>query len=280
VRAAVSHAATPRLTVAATALAQTTLSSDIPTGTVDLPLLPRSLSHAQGVTGSASYRLTQLVDLSTDAEYTHTSFNTAALDGGDAVSGGVALRRSYAPASTLGLVYHIERSATAPLTVVTNTVGTEWVRPVGPLLLRTQAGIAGLKTSQFSGWSVQPVGGIALTDRTLTHGEFGTFSAHYARTVGQAFGLGRLMTSDEVGVSVSRVILASVSASLTVNQGWSTASSMGVRRIASTSVSTDLRRAFWQGLWAGVGAYYRQRIEQGRLSGSGVMLTAGYQTRL
>jgi hypothetical protein len=277
-RAALTHAATPRLTLTSTAIAQMILSSDVPTASEHLPLLPLALSRAQSVSAGVGYRVSPITSFASDVAYTHTTFSSSLLSGGDAISGRLLLRRAYKPSATLGLVYEIERSTTAPLAVTTNTLSSEWITPAGPFQWRMRVGASALQASDVAGWAVKPVGEAELS----THGatDVAGFALHYSRSVGQAFGLARVLTTDEIGFTAGRTIPGSIAVAIGANQGWSTAPDLASQRITLTSITTDLRRSMFGSLWFGVGGFYRRRIEHAILAESGIMLTAGYHARL
>jgi hypothetical protein len=267
----------PRLETRFGAMTQSNLSTLIgPTG-APLPLLPLSLSHTTDVNGLATYKVSATTTATASVDGVRITFNTPGLVNASVASMRFALMHQYEPATSYGGWYESQFIATPGLFQTLHTAEAAWSGPLGPLTTHVNAGATLLLSPGDAPAAIRPAGGFELAYLTKT----GNSILRYDHTLSEAYGIGRVLTTDEVGVSYDRGAMSDSSTAgyqviLSAYQGWSTYATSPVAHLSAAIASAEVRRALLTGLWVGVGAYLRRRDESTVVTSQGLTLTMGY----
>ena len=267
----------PRLETRFGAMTQSSLSTLIgPTG-APLPLLPLSLSHTTDVNALTTYKVSPTTTATANVDGVRVTFNTPGLVNASVATMHLALTHEYELNASYGGFYESQFIATPGLLQTLQTAEGTWSAPLGPLTARANAGATVLLAPGNAAAAVRPAGGFGLAYLTKT----GNSMLRYDHTLSEAYGIGRVLTTDEVGVSYDRGAISDSSTAgyqviLSAYQGWSTYATSPVSRLSAAIASAEVRRALLTGLWVGAGAYLRRRDEGTTITSQGLTLTMGY----
>jgi len=265
---------TPRLTMSGAALYETRLSSELNAAVSDLPILPLSLSRTIGGSTLAEYRLSPLMSTTGRVEYTRVTFDSPLLFDGDALDARATLARRYAREASVSLVGEAQQGSTQGQPLATQTAAAAWDATRGNLGARLQAGVT--RSSAGPTPHYGPSGAAELRLRVHTTGQA---MARYTRTVAQAFGLGTLLTTDQVAAGYDRASLRGTLVHLGVSRGWSSDPTRIGGQLVTSDATVDLRKVFLSGVTVGGGAFVRRRVDVQQVTGTGVRLVFGYTLR-
>ena len=262
----------PRLSTHAAFLLRTSLSPNVGPDDGALPLLSLTLSRTQALTGTATYQLSETTTGTAEAGYTHVSFDSVGLLGGSTAAARFGTAHFYAPGASRGVEYELLWSRTPNQTLTTNALSVDWAAPIGPVQMRLKAGVAVLSGVSALPSPVRPVGDAEIRRQGAT----GAVAIHYWHTVGQAFGLGQVLATDQIGMAYEHSAPASTTFRAGVNQAWTTDETHARDRLNSTSANVDIRRSLGADVTLGLGGFFRRRRAGTVVAGNGLLLSAGY----
>jgi hypothetical protein len=104
----------------------------------------------------------------------------------------------------------------------------------------------------------------------------GSFGLRYSHGAVEALGLGRALTSDEVGLTHERVWWASVSVRASADHAWLTDPTRPGTRLTTSSVNAEARRSLGGVFWLTAGGFLRRRAQDVVVQNNGVYLGAGF----
>lgn len=271
--AGMTHAFTPRLAVDLGALARTSLSRDVVQIGQVLTLLPFALTRSYGGTGSAAYRLTPQTTGSLSATYTRVGFDIPTLAGGSSATGRASLLHRYGVDDAYGVGYELQRNTTVGRSHDSHTLDLSWQPTVGSFSARLRAGATALRAPP--GTDVRRLSALRATGEATLRRRFaeGAAGVYYRRAVGQAFGLGRVLSTDQAGASIDRVLRRGLTFRADGSESWSTDPTGPALRLRYATATAELQERVHPLLSVAVGAFVRERVASDVVSARGLRLT-------
>jgi len=271
-----SYEATERLTMRIDGLYRTALTTVAGPAVGGLPYLPNSISHSENGTVGWSYKFSPLTTGTIDVHYFQIDFETPGLFDGAQQSVTFGVASQYASSgSSAGVTYLVSQSSTTTGPLILNTAGANW-SPVFSAEWRAhlEAGATLVSGEGAGALYVRPTGEADLRFVDLPS----SGSLRYAHTIDEVFGLGQLLTTDELDLLLARDVVGKFTILIGADQGWSNVAEIPGERLTTTTAYANVRHTIVGNLWFGLGGYLRRRAETSTptVSGSGIALTAGY----
>ena len=276
----------PRLNVHARAAAQSRTSSDVEIGrdavsgvvpeTSLLPLLPRSRSRSEEGGAGAFFALSPRTSALLDASYVRTSFDSLLLVGGSAASGSALLRRRVTPLDVGIGTLDVRRVRLGREGVWLRTVAGAWTHDASAFVTSVELGAA-YATMDSSRWSTMaPVGSVKLSSLP---GRGSQLVGEYRRTVSQAFGLGAILSVDEISVGYGSTFDRGFQLHFRIDQSWSTDLPNRRSRLYSSQLAATLEQPLLSGWTVGARVSKRRRDDVITVDGTGMSVFARFDFR-
>ena len=275
----------PRVSVHARAGAQSRTSSDVEIGqdvgdgvvpvTSRIPLLPRSRSRTEEGGMSASLELSPRMSALLDASYTHTSFDSPLLVGGSAATVAALVRRRATPLDVAIATLDVHRVRLGREAVLLRTAAGAWTHDASAFVSSLALG-ATYVTPDSARWStLAPVASAKLSSRP---GRGGELVAEYRRAVSQAFGLGAILSVDEVSAVYRRPFDAGLHFQVGVDRSWSTDLPDRRLRLSSSQLAASLERSLPSGWTVGARVNRRRRDDLITVDGAQLSIFARFDS--
>jgi hypothetical protein len=235
-------------------------------------LLPLAVSRMQTGAAGTAYRTSPMTTASLEGRYTHASFDSPGLIPASSTGARLGLVHRYNPRSDYGLTYLFdEYTETEPRTYV-QTMTADWTPRTTRLEARFSAGASNIGRSLGTLSQITGIGS-AYIQTPLARGA--TY-LRFARFVGQSFGLGSVLFTNQAGVGYYRSLFRGNDTRLSADRAWSRDPQLPAQRMVTTNVSARLSKQFSTGLTLGSEVFLQHRDQAARISDHGVRLTAGY----
>jgi hypothetical protein len=249
------RALTPRWTAYLNGDARSILSSLAVPLSNSQPLLPLSLSRSQTAASGTSYRFSTRTTGNLEGSYTRITFDAPLLIGGWTTGGQASLYHLYAPGQSIGTVYGFEENSTFGVRVDVQTLFAQWQPTLGFLGVRLLAGAMRIGALDGLAARVKPAGSAAL----FTGLGGGIATVQYKRSAEQAFGLGRMLLTDHVGLVYDRAAFLGNTIHLAADRSWSRNPSDESIAFTNTSGSLEVRRTLMGGFFVAADVSLRRR---------------------
>jgi hypothetical protein len=251
--------------------AQTSISSEA-TVNGEAVLLPLVTSHMQTAATGSAYRLSQLTTITVEGRFAHATFDSPGLSPASSFGGRAALAHRYNPRSDYGLTYVVdEYSETAPTSYV-QTMTADWAPRSARVAARFSGGVSNVGNSIGDVGQITGIGN-AYVETTVAHG---VTYLRIGRFAGQAFGLGQILVTNQIGAGYARNAFRGTEARLSADRAWSEDARVPGERTVTTNIAARLAKQFGIGLTIGAETFLQHRNEGGSISNRGIRVVAGY----
>ncbi len=246
-------------------------------------VLPQAVVKRIGTTVTAARRLAERTSLTTLVRYEHDSFPNGELVTGDEFTAGAGFSRQLSKSDSLSLNYAYVNDSVptdAGATGGSNTIHTltaGWSRQLAQRWSTSlSGGVATFTPVGGVARSWEPQGGATIERKARRW----TLGAHYSRSVGQAFGLGRQRVADVVGGTLALTLTRTLSADAILTRSWNKDPADPQYSFNDNAAGADLRWTLFRRLVT-TGSYsYRRSTGQtgatGALTGNVWALAMSY----
>jgi hypothetical protein len=243
---------------------------DAPVATVNTIAVPSTIFHTLSLAGAASYTLSERTSAQLSTTFNQVMFDTTGLPDGSTFGGGATLQHRYSERGSVGLAYQYQtNSGVSQAPTVHSALGT-WGRSFERFDLGAQLGIVSNATKGEDSW-IEPGGGAQLRYRLAR----GALDFRYNRSAAQAFGLGRILISDEGTVGVSQTLgKYSLNAFATASRGHDT--ELKSYKLNMYSAGLGVERPIMTTVRLVASLYYRRRSELQTVNDRGARMLVTY----
>ncbi|HEU4643355.1 MAG TPA: hypothetical protein VFS44_12945 [Gemmatimonadaceae bacterium] len=269
-----SRQLTPRFTVGVNGAVNTNYSRGV-TYIADAPvLLPLTLWRQQMGAGDVSYTFSPTLTGTANGSWNRVTFDSPLLVGGSTVRAQAGLTRRYASDASIGFTTQFERNITGGQTLDSSATGGamldstatagetldsysllgEWMRRYGRLELHLRAGAVVNGSAAEGAARVLPAAGAELTQRRAR----GSTSLRYEHSVTQAYGLGRLVSTDQVALATDVTTVRGFTFRVDGGESWSSDPSRSGFQYTLTSLNAGIQQVVLSDVALGLAVFLRR----------------------
>jgi hypothetical protein len=283
-------ALTPRLALQATAsyatlvisssqsgVDQTVVSAPVTPTTITPPVattnpiaVPSTIYHTLSAAGSAAYALTERTSSQVQVAYNQVRFDTSNVPSGATFSAGGTMQHLYSEHSAVGLVYQFQTNSGVTQAGTIHSLLGSWGRTSERVNLGLQLGVLANATKGQQSWT-EPGGGAQLGYKLAR----GSLDFRYDRSAAQAFGLGRILITDQGSVGLTQTVgKYALHAAGTASRGHDT--ELKSYHLDMYAAEAGLERPLISTVRLSASVYYRRRSELVSTDDNGVRMLLTY----
>ena len=243
-----------------------------PVAPVNSVPVPSTVFHSLSAAGGASYTLSERTSAQFSGTYSKVMFDTTGIPEGSTIGGGAALQHRYSERGSVGLSYQYQTNQGVSQAPTVHTALGTWARSYERIDLGAQLGVVSNATQGVDSWT-EPGGGAQLKYRMAR----GSIDFRYNRSAAQAFGLGRILISDEGTVAIGRTFgKYAMNAFGTLSHGHDT--ELKSYKLDMYSAGLGVERPIMTTIRLVGSLYYRSRSEVLSVDDRGVRMLVTYNS--
>jgi hypothetical protein len=241
-----------------------------PVVTTNAVAVPSTIFHSLSTAGAMSYALSERTASQVQVAYNQVRFDTSGVPNGSTFSAGGTLQHRYAEHGAVGAVYQFQTNGGVAQAVTVHSLLGSWGNSYERIDLTVQAGLLSNATSGQQSWT-EPGGGAQFGYRLSR----GTFAVRYDRSAAQAFGLGKILITDQGTLGLTQTFAKyALHATATASRGHDT--ELKSYKLGTYSAELGLERPLISTVRLVASTYYRKRSDVFSASDNGVRVLLSY----
>ena len=251
---------------------QTSRSSDINSSDDRFGLLPLTVSRSRAGALVTSYLISPVTSATLEGRYVRVSFDSPLFTPGTSAGGQVGILHRYEERSSYGFQYGVEENTILGRSQPLQTATANWEPLSGSAGVRFTAGVAAVDSGRNTFRKASAIGSADIHNQIGP----GITRIRYARWAGQAFGLARVLVTNQVSFGYETAPLRRTTVLLNADRAWSEDHSDPTFRVVTTNGTLRLRTQLGAGVTIGSDAFVQKRDQLLRVSDRGVRVVVGY----
>ena len=241
-----------------------------PVATTNTVAVPSTIYHTLSAAGGAAYALTERTSSQVTVAYNQVRFDTSGVPSGSTFSAGGTVSHLYAEHGAVGMTYLYQTNSGVTQAGTVNSLLGTWGNSYEHIDLGAQLGVLANASRGEQGWT-EPGGGAQFRYRLSR----GAIDLRYDRTAAQAFGLGRILITDQGTLGLSQNLgKYALHATGSASRGHDT--ELKAYKLDMYSAEMGLERPLKSTVRLLASVYYRSRSEVVSTNDSGVRMLLSY----
>jgi hypothetical protein len=241
-----------------------------PAATTNSVAVPSTIYHTLSAAGSAAYAISERTASQVQVSYNQVRFDTSGVPNGSTLSAGGTMQHLYSEHGAVGMVYQFQTNSGVTQAGKIHSVLGSWGSNYERVNLGLQLGVLANATKGQESW-IEPGGGAQLGYRLAR----GSIDFRYDRTAAQAFGLGRILITDQGSAALTQTYgKYALHAAGTASRGHDT--ELKSYKLDMYSAEMGLERSFMSTVRLMASVYYRRRSEIVSTDDNGVRMILTY----